>query len=412
MNVESIHPPVVQDFPFRGLAPFLRLSIAGIDLRPIGQAMLQRAESEPDHAALWMALANTMMAMGLHDAGLSIQAQALALQRVYPIPAKQQPARLRVLMMMAPGDLAANTPLECLLEDTDIDLVFYYLSHHTLFAADIPAHDVLLVAVSEADEHRDLLVGLTAALVDWPVPVVNLPQHIPNTGRAAASRLLQDVPGLMIPPTWRATREQLTTIATEQRAIPALFDGTDFPIILRPVGSHGGHDLERLDNAAALADYLARIAGDAFFISRFVDYRGTDGLFRKCRIALIDGVPFACHMAASTHWMIHYVNAGMYDDASKRVAEGEFMATFAAFADRHYVALSAIAERSALDYVCIDCAETQDGQLLIFEIDHAMIVHAMDLEHLFPYKQIHMAKVRDAFRQMLLRRAGMAPDAE
>ena len=51
--------------------------------------------------------------------------------------------------------------------------------------------------------------------------------------------------------------------------------------------------------------------------------------------------------------------------------------------------------------MCIDCAETHDGELLIFEIDHAMVVHAMDPEDLFPYKQAHMLKVKNAFTDFL-----------
>lgn len=118
-------------------------------------------------------------------------------------------------------------------------------------------------------------------------------------------------------------------------------------------------------------------------------------------MALIDGQPFACHMGVSSHWMIHYVNAGMYEDAAKRAEELAFMEGFAAFAARHAGTLAAIHQRSKLDYVCIDCAETRDGELLIFEIDHAMVVHAMDPEDLFPYKQVHMRKVKQAFEAYL-----------
>jgi len=101
--------------------------------------------------------------------------------------------------------------------------------------------------------------------------------------------------------------------------------------------------------------------------------------------------------------MIHYVNAGMYEDAQKREEENAFMEHFDDFALRHRAALDAIYQRTHLDYVCIDCAETQDGQLLIFEVDHTMVVHAMDPEHLFPYKQFHMQKVKNAFRNYLFR---------
>ncbi len=138
-------------------------------------------------------------------------------------------------------------------------------------------------------------------------------------------------------------------------------------------------------------------------ISRFVDYRAGDGRFRKYRIALINGRPFACHMAISDHWIIHYLNAGMTESEEKRAEEERFMTEFdAVFARRHEQALAAITERVGLDYVGIDCAETLDGQLLIFEIDNAMVVHAMDPVDLFPYKQPQMKKVFGAFRRMLI----------
>ena len=42
----------------------------------------------------------------------------------------------------------------------------------------------------------------------------------------------------------------------------------------------------------------------------------------------------------------------------------------------------------------------------MFEIDHAMVVHAMDSEQLFPHKQTHMLKVKTAFRELLRRLHG------
>ncbi|OIQ66001.1 hypothetical protein GALL_524360 [mine drainage metagenome] len=36
-----------------------------------------------------------------------------------------------------------------------------------------------------------------------------------------------------------------------------------------------------------------------------------------------------------------------------------------------------------------------------------MVIHAMDTENQFPYKQIHMLKVKNAFRQLLLSRTGI-----
>jgi hypothetical protein len=137
-------------------------------------------------------------------------------------------------------------------------------------------------------------------------------------------------------------------------------------------------------------------------VSQFVDYRGADGLFRKYRIAFVDGRPFACHMAVANHWMLHYLNAGMEQSAEKRAEEAGWFASFdATFAARHREGFRALHERIGLEYFVIDCGETPTGELLVFEADTAMVVHAMDSPELFPYKRPQMLRVFKAFQDML-----------
>jgi len=147
-------------------------------------------------------------------------------------------------------------------------------------------------------------------------------------------------------------------------------------------------------------------------VSRFVDYSSDDGLFRKYRIVLIDGQPYACHLAIADRWDIWYLNAGMAQSANKRREEQTFMQAFdAGFAQRHRAALSGLSKRIGLDYFTVDCAETRDGSLLIFEADNTAIVHDMDPPDVFPYKVPQMRKVFDAFAAMLHRRAGRSNEA-
>lgn len=386
---------------YLGLSPFLRLNIAGSDLRPIAQALLEKAGQDEENANLWMNLSTAFFCIGQREHGLLIQEQALCMQRSYRITAATQPARLRLLVLAVAGDIAENTPIDCLLEGSDIDLLYYFATADKPLPADIPEHDALLVAISDAEGNQPTLDALTGLLCDWPKPVVNAPQYIKNTGRDTASALMQQVDGLLMPPTRQIDRHALVAIVRGERRIEDVFDGCQFPIILRPVGSQAGRDLAKIDDRQGIGEYLSAVNEANFFLSRFIDYSGEDELFRKFRIALIAGRPFACHMGISSNWMIHYLNAGMYEDARKRAEEADFMAHFSAFAERHKTALAAIHERSRLDYICIDCAETRNGELLIFEMDHVMVVHAMDPEDLFPYKQIHMRKLRQAFEEFL-----------
>lgn len=104
--------------------------------------------------------------------------------------------------------------------------------------------------------------------------------------------------------------------------------------------------------------------------------------------------------------MVHYLNADMIDNPINRAEEARFLGDFEhAFGQKHAAALAAIAERTGLDYAQLDCAETADGQLLVFEVGTAMIVHAMDPADVFPYKKAAMTKVFAAFAAMLKRKA-------
>jgi hypothetical protein len=111
-------------------------------------------------------------------------------------------------------------------------------------------------------------------------------------------------------------------------------------------------------------------------------------------------------MALSEHWMVHYLNAGMTESATKRSAEAQAMANFeTGFAARHARAFAALHKVLGFDFYSIDCAETREGKLLIFEADTAAIIHLMDPPDLFPYKHPQMHRVFAAFDRMLQRRA-------
>jgi Glutathione synthase/Ribosomal protein S6 modification enzyme (glutaminyl transferase) len=388
-----------------GLAPFLRMSIAGTDMMPLGRDLIARAEQCPDDTSAMMDLATYLHCIGQADLGLGIQQQALQQQHIYFMSADRQPARLRLLALVAAGNLSCNMPVDCLLENSDIDLTLFYVSARSLAHTPLPEHDILLVAIGESDANQVLLKMLSPLLENWPKPVLNSPDDILKLARNAASAQLQGIPGLLMPPTLRASRSDLVNTCS---AVAQMLDEHGYPVIIRPVDSHAGKRLQKIEQAHALSAYLAHNDDEDFFISPYIDYRSEDGQFRKYRIALIDGVPFACHMALSSDWMVHYVNAGMYLDAAKRDEEAAFMTHFDQFAQRHAVALRSIHQRTQLDYVCLDCAETRDGQLFIFEVDHAMVVHALDTLELFPYKQIHMQKVLTAFRTLLIDKTGLA----
>ncbi|AFL72695.1 ATP-grasp domain-containing protein [Thiocystis violascens] len=391
-----------------GLANLMRRHLAGEDLTPFGRSLLARATQDPNDAASLFDAAIILQFLGNPALALQLQREALKLCRHYVIPAAL-PARLRLLALMAPGELMANVPIECLLENSDIELHLHYAIPGETAPADLPEHDLLFVAIGESEANHRLLTDWLPHLGIWPKPILNNPRHVARVARDTAAQRLQGLPGIVMPPTWRIARETLRQLADHRAPDPSLPAELDFPLILRPLDSHAGHDLSKTDTPTQLAEQLQVLPDDEFFVAPFIDYRSPDGHFRKYRVILIAGTPYACHMGISSHWMIHYLNAGMAESPAKRAEEAAFMADFEhAFAVRHGPALAAIDHAIGLDYLGIDCAELPDGRLLIFEVDHAMVVHAMDPVELFPYKQPAMRKIFMAFRSMLLQAAASA----
>ena len=388
----------------RGLARLMKLAFDGRDLTPLATTMIERARGDERDADALMDLSTILQLQGIKDLGIATQAQSLRIRRLFELPARHSPT-LRLLAIMAPGDLMINAPLSFLIEDSDVSLSMLYLLPGEPIPAQLPAHDVVFIAVSESNATRALLDQLAGSVTAWNTAVVNLPERIVRTSRAQACRVLQGAPGISMPATASATRGESRHLASARLDPRDLLSDGAFPLIVRPVDSHAGHDLEKVDTPRDLSRYLDATAGDEFFISRFIDYRGADGLFRKVRVVLIDGVPYAGHMGVSAHWMIHYLNAGMTESPAKRAEEEAFMNGFdTGFARRHANALCSIAERFGLDYLVIDCAETADGELLVFEVDPSAVVHSMDPVDMFPYKLPHMRKVFAAFRAMLARK--------
>jgi len=382
-----------------GMRALAKMAFAGTDLAPLRSTLVHRMVMEPENAAVLMDLATIEQLFGNRDDALHLQADALQLSRIFRRPQiGASGAPLRLLAFMAPGDFMANTPLEFLLEGSNVQLDMVYVLPGEAPPEGIPEHDLAFVAIGESDENQPLLREIAALTGAWPKPVLNAPGRIARLSRDGACDLLQGAAGIAMPRTLRIDRAGLARIGEGEMPIE---DGR-FPLIARPIGSHAGDGLTKLDAPSAVAAYLAAHPQQEFYVARFIDYSSADGRFRKYRIALIDGKPYACHMGVSDHWMIHYLNAGMHESAEKRAEEARFMQEFDDdFARRHAAAFRALAERVGLDYFGIDCGETKDGALLIFETDVAMIVHAMDSAELFPYKKPQMRKVFDAFRALL-----------
>ena len=135
--------------PLIGLATLMRMAFSGVDLAPLGTQLIERAGSDQDAASgnTLMDLSTVLQLRGNRELALVTQAQALEIQQVYSPPTAVGQAKIKLLAIMGPGDLMANTPLEFLLENSDVALDILYVAPGLPLPPVLPEHDVLFVAI-------------------------------------------------------------------------------------------------------------------------------------------------------------------------------------------------------------------------------------------------------------------------
>jgi hypothetical protein len=394
-----------------GMARLAKMAFDGKDLRPMWRNLIAKLIDGTAEAGEGLDLSLIAQLLGDKQAGLAIQHEVLASHQLFRSPCAVKQPRLRVLALAAATDMGSNTPIEFLLEESGIELLMLYVIPQVDLPAPLPDHDIAIVIASDSGDCRDALRKIDEAAARWPRPLLNPPELVCNLDRDKLHQLLRGIEGLVIPATVAVTRAQMADVARSGLSFADIAAELELPVIVRPRGSHAGVGLAKLDDRAAIDRYLAERNEQEFFVSRFVNYSSEDGLFRKYRVVFVDGRPYACHMAIADRWDIWYLNAGMSDNAAKRLEEETFMRTFDfGFARRHQSALAGLADRIGLDYFTIDCAETTDGSLLIFEADNTAVVHNMDPPSVFPYKAPHMRKIFDAFAAMLYLRVRLGQE--
>ena len=354
--------------------------------------LMQEATKGGNAGDIFMRLFYIFASYGQDESALSMQSKALAIKKLYRLVAPKD-IKIRLLALVAGGDMTDNTPLDFLIEDSDIQLDFMYIDEHFELPAEVPEHDILFIAMGESLKNIPILNKLVHIISNWPKPFLNNPECILKCARDTLFKHLKGFKGIYIPITEKVNKQYIQ------------FKGT--PIVIRPQGTHAGVGFVKISSSQELDHYLTQyLHGQIFYVSDYIAYESQDGLFRKYRIVLIGGEPYICHLAISENWIVHYIGSGMQLSEKKRKEEEYEMTHFKdRFAKKHRKAFKHIYEQIGLDYLVIDCAELQTGELLIFEADPGSWVHATDPVELFPYKPLVMQEAFKAFRNLLLEKA-------
>ena len=271
-----------------GIARLSKRAFDGEDLKPLWRGLMDRYVVGDDDAATLMDLATLEQLFGDVESGLVCQRAALDRQKLYRTPAAAEPAALRLLALAAAGDIGANTPLEFLLEGSDVALDTLYVVPGCTLPAKLPPFDLAIVAVGESDANRPVLAEIARITSSWLEPVLNDPAA---HRRAVARKRGGDDAGRSRPARPAdAARSPRARAGARNPRLPTHHAARRFPCRARPRAARRPRRARRPISPSARRAIRSIIAP-------FIDYRSADGLFRKYRIAFIDGAPYACHMA-------------------------------------------------------------------------------------------------------------------
>jgi len=77
---------------------------------------------------------------------------------------------LRLLALAADIDMGGNTPIDFLLEGSDVELLTLYVVKGAGLPETLPEHDVAIVVASDSEECREALALIEKAAPNWPRP--------------------------------------------------------------------------------------------------------------------------------------------------------------------------------------------------------------------------------------------------
>jgi tetratricopeptide (TPR) repeat protein len=344
------------------------------------------------------------LALALGALGETVQAQAhrdagFRTQPVMQLPFRGQGRPVRLLSIVSAS--AGNAPVERFFDDRTF-AVSKVVAEYCRDTTPLPGHDLVFNAVGDADAAAPALRAAQAIVARSSAPVLNRPENVLSTARAANAVRLRDVEGVVAPLTATIAREAFA--GTARIAADRLTGlGFGFPLLLRSPGYHAGANFERVESAGELAAVAQRLPGDELLAIQFVDTRGSDGRVRKYRMMFVGGKLYPLHLAVASQWKVHYFSADMDAHPERRREEERFLCDPAATLGSNAMeALQRVCDLLGLAYAGADFSLDATGKPIVFEANATMIVAAASADPNFAYRRPAIEKIESAVRQTLL----------
>ena len=212
-------------------------------------------------------------------------------------------------------------------------------------------------------------------LVDsFEAPVVNHPTKAVQTTRDISVKLLEGIPGLVVP----KTRRFNSAGKTSEEMVREIEQQYDYPLITRSLNMQNGKGMTKVDSREDLVKTLSIDFPESFFVTKFVDCRGGKPYYRKLRAAVVRDEMVIVRVDYGPDWIVHgrrKESVAAYYVANPHLLEEEKLICHDP--EKHLgnptlEALWAIRKRIPLDVFGIDFGVDADGKVIFYEANATM----------------------------------------
>lgn len=306
---------------------------------------------------------------------------------------------IRTLLVVTAS--SGNIHFEPLLDDK-IFAVTKIVAESGVHVAVLPEHDLLINAIGDADVAAEGLACAHAIIRRSNAQVINHPAGVESTTRVHVAQRLRSIRNVRSPQMQLVDRGLL---ASRDGASHLRSAGFQFPLLIRSLGFHTGHNFVFIAGASELPHAIETLPGNELLVIEFIDTANAVGSYCKYRVMMIDGKLYPLHAATSANWKVHYFSAQMTDDDHRKI-DREFLENMEGCIGSKAVAtVMDIANELALDYGGIDFSLDNDGKIVVFEANATMVIVQHQEDQRWNYRINPTQRVCDAAQSLFLSRA-------
>lgn len=242
--------------------------------------------------------------------------------------------------------------------------------------------DLIVNYIADIDVNaKTLAMAETICDTAKGTPVLNHPSAVARSQRHLVSAVLQGLDGLQVPKCDLAPAGSASDLLE-------FIDGLDgaYPLMVRPFGTQTGMGLNRFETFADIESHYAESIKEGLvllphYVTEYVEHRSPDGIYRKVRYFVVDGVGYPQHIYMSKEWPVHGASRSglLLEREDLRNEERQFLDDHTAHQPEALDALFPLMrKRLDLDYFGVDVNFMEDGGTLLFEANAAMNMSSAD----------------------------------